>query len=217
MKIVVDAMGGDHAPKAIVAGCVDAVKEFNINIVLVGVKEQIDQELKQYKYPSDLIEIVHASEIVNMNEPAITPIRKKKDSSISVGIKLIKDPTYDAFISAGNTAAVVAASTIFLGMMEGVHRPGIGLVIPTLTGQALMIDVGANTEAKPHHLLQSAQMANVYAREVLGFEQPTIGLLNIGEEAGKGSGFEKEAYKKMEEKLPNFIGNIEASEIYTGK
>jgi glycerol-3-phosphate acyltransferase PlsX len=152
-----------------------------------------------------------------MEEPAITPIRRKKDSSITIGINLLKDPQYDAFVSAGNTAAVVAASTISLGMLEGVDRPGIGLVVPTLSGFALILDVGANTEAKPHHLLQSAQMANIYAREVLGFDNPTIGLLNIGEEAGKGGGFQKEAYKLMEETLPNFIGNMEANEIYMGK
>ena len=217
MKIVVDAMGGDHAPQAVIAGVVDAVKEFNIHIALVGVKAQVQEELKKYSYPLELIEIIHASEVVGMHEPAITPIRRKKDSSITVGINLLKDPQYDAFISAGNTAAVVAASTISLGMLEGVDRPGIGLVIPTLSGFALIIDVGANTEAKPQHLLQSAQMANVYAREVLGFEKPTIGLLNIGEEAGKGSGFEKETYKVMEESLPNFIGNLEANEIFMGK
>jgi len=210
-------MGGDFAPQAVVEGVVDAVKDLDVNIVLVGIESQVREELKKYTYPAEKIEIVHAPEVVGMHESASTPIRRKKESSISVGINLLKEKQYEAFISAGNTGAVVAASTIYLGMLPGVDRPGIGIVIPTLTGFAFLIDAGANTEAKPEHLLQNAQMANVYAREVMGIEEPKVGLLNIGEEAGKGSGFEKETYKLMEEKLPNFIGNIEANEVFTGK
>ncbi|HLF17583.1 MAG TPA: phosphate acyltransferase PlsX [Candidatus Omnitrophota bacterium] len=218
MKIVVDAMGGDHAPQAIVAGVVDAVNESDvINITLVGIEDQVREELKKYKFPQEKIEVIHAPEVVGMNEPASTPVRRKRESSIAIGINLLKEKQYDAFVSAGNTAAVVGAATIFLGMLEGVDRPAIGIGLPTLKGKAFLIDVGANTEAKPQHLLQSAQMANVYAREVLGIEYPTTGLLNIGEEAGKGSGFEKETYKMMEEKLTNFIGNLEANEVFTGK
>lgn len=217
MKIVVDAMGGDHAPQAVVEGVVMAVNDLDVNIVLVGVEEQVNQELSKYTYPKERIEVIHAPEVVGMDEPAITPLRKKKDSSISVGMRLLKDAPYDAFVSAGNTGAVVAASTILLGMMPNVERPAIGLVIPTLKKFSFLIDVGANTAPKPEHLLQSALMANVYTREVMELENPSIGLLNIGEEESKGSDFVKETHAMMAERLPNFIGNIEANEIFTGK
>lgn len=217
MKIVVDAMGGDYAPAAIVEGVVDAVNEFDVKIVLVGLKDRVEAELQKFTYPKEKIEVIHAPEVVDMHEPATTSIRKKKNSSISIGIKLLKEKDYDGFISAGNTGAVVAASTIYLGMLNGVERPGIGLVIPTLKNFSFLIDAGANTEAKSHHLLQSALMAQVYMREVLGVENPTVGLLNIGEEASKGTGFEKETHKLMEERVKNFIGNVEANEVFTGK
>lgn len=216
MRIVVDAMGGDHAPNAIIAGVIEAIKEFNVNIVLVGVQEKIEEELAKYNYSKNKIEIVHTDEAVGMDEPATTSIRKKKNSSISLGVKLLKEPGYDAFVSAGNTGAVVAASTIFLGMMDGVERPAIGLVIPTVKKFAFLIDVGANTEPKSQHLVQSAQMARVYVREVLGVSDPKVGLVNIGSEESKGTGFEKETYKMMEEKVANFVGNVEANQVFSG-
>lgn len=217
MKIVVDAMGGDYAPGAIVAGVVDAIKELNVDIVLVGLRDKIEEELKKFNYPLHKVDIIHASEIVEMHEPAITPIRRKKDSSIAVGINALKEKKGDAFVSAGNTGAVVAASTFILGMLEGVERPAIGLVLPTLKRFAFLIDVGANSAPKPEHLFQSALMARVYVKEVLDIPNPTIGLLNIGEEEGKGSEFEKETHKLMNERLKDFIGNIEANELFTGK
>ena len=217
MKIVVDAMGGDHAPENVVAGAVDAVNAYRVPVVLVGIAEHVEAELKKYKYPKDLIEIVHAPEVVAMDDHAIASIRQKKNSSITVGVGLLKKDGYDAFISAGNTGAVVAASTVVLGMIPGVDRPGIGCVIPTLKKFSFMIDLGANTAAKPEHLLQYAKMAKVYARLVLEIPHPSVGLLNIGAEEGKGTELEKEAHKILEEKEPDFIGNIEANEIFTGK
>ncbi len=217
MKIVVDAMGGDFAPQAVVEGVVMAVNDMDVDVVLVGIEDRIQEELDKHTYPREKIEVVHASEVVNMDEPAITPLRKKRDSSIAQGIKLLKDSQYDAFISAGNTGAVVAASTITLGMLKGVERPGIGLVIPTLKKFSFLIDVGANADPKPNHLFQSALMAEVYAREILGLDNPSVGLLNIGEEATKGTDFIKETHRLMTERLPNFQGNIEASEIFTGR
>ncbi|MBF0522831.1 MAG: phosphate acyltransferase PlsX [Candidatus Omnitrophica bacterium] len=217
MKIVVDAMGGDYAPQAVIEGVVAAVKEFNVHIILVGRQDEMIAELSKYQYPKEKIELVHASEVVEMHDHATVSIRKKKDSSISVGLRLMKEKGYDAFISAGNTGGVVAASAYNLGMLEGVERPAIGLVVPTLKKFSFLIDVGANTESKQEHLFQSALMANIYTREVLGVQNPAIGLLNIGEESSKGSGFEKEAHKMMEERLPNFIGNVEANEVFTGK
>ena len=152
-----------------------------------------------------------------MDDHAIASIRQKKNSSITVGVGLLKKGGYDAFISAGNTGAVVAASTVVLGMIPGVDRPGIGCVIPTLKKFSFMIDLGANTAAKPEHLLQYAKMAKVYAHLVLEIPQPSVGLLNIGAEEGKGTELEKEAHKILEEREPDFIGNIEANEIFTGK
>lgn len=217
MKIVVDAMGGDYAPKSIIDGIIEAVKEIDVNITLVGIEDRIKKELEKHHYPQGRIEIIHAPTVVGMNEPAVTSLRKKKDSSISIGINLLKEKGYDAFVSAGNTGAVVAVATINLGMLNGVERPAIGLVIPTLKGFAFLIDVGANTESKPQHLCQSALMAKVYTREVLGVNNPQIGLLNIGEEESKGSGFAKEAYKMIEDRISNFTGNIEANDIFKGE
>ncbi|MBI3314338.1 MAG: phosphate acyltransferase PlsX [Candidatus Omnitrophica bacterium] len=217
MKIVIDAMGGDHAPENVVAGAVDAVHTYRVPMALVGIAQRVEAELKRYKYPKGFIEIIHAPEVVAMDDHAIASIRQKKNSSITVGIGLLKKDGYDAFISAGNTGAVVAASTVVLGMIPGVDRPGIGCVIPTLKKFSFMIDVGANTAAKPEHLLQYAKMAKVYARLVLEVPRPSVGLLNIGAEEGKGTELEKEAHKILEEREPDFIGNIEANEIFTGK
>ncbi|MBI5149225.1 MAG: phosphate acyltransferase PlsX [Candidatus Omnitrophica bacterium] len=217
MKIVVDAMGGDHAPHAVVAGVIQAVKEFDVKIILVGVQKDVEAELARYAYPKERVEVVHAPEVIGMEEHATVAIRKKRASSISVGIDIIKEARADAFVSAGNTGAVVAASSFILGMLKGVERPAIGLVLPTLKRFSFLIDVGANTNPKPEHLCHSAQMAGVYAREVLGLENPTIGLLNIGEESTKGGDFVKETHKLMEERVPNFIGNVEANEVFTGR
>ncbi len=223
MKIVVDAMGGDHAPQAVVAGVIEALKEFDVGkgkldkIVLVGVQQQVEAELARYSYDKARIEVAHAPEVVGMEEHATVAIRKKRASSISVGIDILKELSGDAFISAGNTGAVVAASSFILGMLKGVERPAIGLVIPTLQKFSFLIDVGANTNPKPEHLLHSALMARVYAREVLGVANPSVGLLNIGEESTKGGDFVKEIHKLMEERVTNFIGNVEANEVFTGR
>jgi glycerol-3-phosphate acyltransferase PlsX len=217
MKIVVDAMGGDFAPQNVVAGVVEAVNEYKVSVTLVGIQDQIEAELKKHQYPKDLIEIVHAPEVVAMHDAATVVIRQKKQSSISIGMNLLKKEGYSAFVSAGNTGACVAASTFILGMIPGVDRPGIGCIFPSLKNFTLMIDVGANTAAKPEHILQYAKMAKVYAQAVLGRTNPTVGLLNIGEEECKGTGLEQEAHKLLEEKEPCFVGNVEANEVFTGK
>ncbi len=217
MKIVVDAMGGDYAPENVVAGSVDAIREFQVPITLVGQQDRLEAELKKHSYPRQMLEIIHAPEVVAMDDHATVSIRQKRNSSITVGIGLLKKGGYDAFVSAGNTGAVVAASTFVLGMIPGVDRPGIGCVIPTLKKFSFMIDMGANTVSKPEHLLQYSKMARVYAQAVLGIDKPSVGLLNIGTEEGKGTGLEREAYKLLEEREPAFIGNVEANEIFTGK
>jgi len=217
MNIVVDAMGGDFAPQNVVAGVIEAVKEYKVSVTLVGIKERIEEELKKFQFPRDLISIVHAPDIVAMDDAATVVMRQKKQSSISIGMGLLKKEGYDAFVSAGNTGACVAASTFILGMIPGVDRPGIGCIFPSLKKFTFIIDVGANTAAKPEHILQYAKMAKVYAQSVLGRATPTIGLLNIGEEECKGTGLEQEAHKLLEDKEPCFVGNLEANEVFTGK
>lgn len=217
MKIVVDAMGGDYAPRVVVEGVMEALKESDVNIALVGVEDRIREELAPCNYDSNRIEVIHAPDVVEMDDPATVTIRKKRNSSISVGINLLKEEGYSAFISAGNTGAVVAASTIYLGMIPGVERPAIGVVIPTLKSFAFLMDAGANTGPKPEHLLQWAVMADVYAREVLGVADPSMGLLNIGEEETKGTEFVRETHRMMSERLANFVGNVEASGVFSGK
>lgn len=217
MKIIIDAMGGDFAPQNIVAGAVAAANELGEQLILVGIPEAVEQELKKHRYPKDAIEVYPASEVIAMDEPATTPIRRKKNSSISVGVNLLKEKKGSAFVSAGNTGAMVAASTYFLGMIPGVERPAIGLAIPTLKKVAFLIDVGANAAPKPQHLLQSSLMAMVYAQEVLEIENPSVGLLNIGEEDSKGTDFVKETHQLMSARLTNFIGNIEPNEVFSGK
>ena len=217
MKIIVDAMGGDHAPANIVAGLVAAVREYPVTITLVGIEAGVRAELSRFSFPQDRIEVVHASEVVDMDDPPMDVIRRKKDSSMAVGLNLLKAGGYDAFVSAGNTGALVAGSTFYLRMIEGVDRPGIGLVIPQIDGKAFLIDVGANAEPKPEHLYQYGLMARVYMQSVLGCAEPTVGLVNIGEEEGKGSGFEKHTYDLLKEKCPGFLGNLEPNRIFSGK
>ena len=210
-------MGGDHAPHDVISGVVEALNEYNVSVALVGIKEQIETELNKHKYPKHLVEIVHAPEVVLMHDPAAASIRQKKNSSITIGMGLLKKPGYDAFFSAGNTGACVAAATFGLGLIPGVDRPGIGCILPTLNGFIICTDMGANTAAKPEHLLQYAKLSKVYANLVMGVKDVKVGLLNIGEEECKGTDLEKEAHKLLEAKEPAFIGNVEANEIYTGK
>ena len=218
MNIIVDAMGGDHAPFEIVKGVVQAIKEFDTNVTLVGIEDKIREELAKYTYSSDRINIVHAPDIIGMHDSATSSIRAKKNSSITVGVNLLKDSKkYNAFISAGNTGAVVCASTVILRMLPGVERPAIGLVIPTQKNFSFLIDVGANTDPKPQHLLHSALMANVYAKKILNIENPKIGLLNIGAEETKGTEFTKETHRLLTERVSNFEGNVEANEIFSGR
>lgn len=218
MKIAVDAMGGDYAPGAVVEGAVSAAREFGSSILLVGIEERIRQELKKFKPYPDTIEIAHASEVIQMDEPAALSIRKKRDSSINRGIELMKQQKADGFFSAGNTGAAVCAATLGLGLLPGVERPGIAIIAPTLKkNPAMVIDVGANIDAKPLHLLQYAVMADVYYRHILQSDKPSVGLLNIGEEEAKGTDFIKETYQLLSNSSLNFKGNIEGKDIFKGK
>lgn len=218
MRILVDVMGGDKAPEVVISGAVKAACEYKVNIGLVGNLSQIEPLLKKYRYPKDYISLYPASEVIQMSEPAALSIRKKRDSSICVGLNLMKEGKGDAFFSAGNTGAVVCAATLTLGMLLGIERPGIAILIPSLKKEAsFLIDVGANINPKPLHLLQYALMADAYFCHILNSPNPSVGLLNIGEEKTKGTDFARETHHLLSESHLNFVGNIEGKDLFSGK
>lgn len=216
MKIVIDAMGSDSAPAVEVEGAVQAVEEFGHDLVLVGDEALVAEELKKYADHSDKIKILHAPEKIEMHEPAALSVRRKRHSSIVLGMELLKKDEADAFVSAGNTGAVVCAATLSLRLLPSIERPGIAIVIPVLGGTSIIIDVGANINPKPIHLLQYGIMADAYSRYILHKSNPTVGLLNVGEEESKGTDFIKETHALLSESKLNFIGNIEGRDIYAG-
>jgi len=216
-RIALDAMGGDRGPVVNVEGAVAAARDLGLSILLVGIEEVIRRSLQHYSTNGLGITICHAPETVGMQESPSTALRKKKQSSIRIGLELVKRGEADAFISAGNTGAVMATAMITLGSLPGVERPAIALIVPTLRGQSILLDAGANADCKPRHLLQFAIMGNVYARQVMGKVSPTVGLLSIGEEESKGNELTREAFKELEEEPSlNFIGNVEGREVFSG-
>lgn len=217
MKIIVDAMGGDYAPEVVIRGAVAAAKEYNVGIIFVGDKERVDSLLRKPGYCCDNLSVYPAQGVIGMSEPAALSIRKKRNSSIVVGLNLVKEGTGDAFFSAGNTGAVVCAATLGLGLLPGIERPGIAIIAPTLKGISLIIDVGANIGAKPMHLLQYGIMADAYFCYILNRPNPKIGLLNIGEEESKGTEVIKETRELFEKSSLNFIGNVEGKDLFSGK
>lgn len=217
MKIIVDAMGGDYAPAVVIEGSIAAVKEYDAEVVLVGDELKIKELLKKFRYAGDKITVHHASETIEMGESAATSIRRKRNSSIVVGVNLVKEGVGSAFFSAGNTGAVVCAATLGLGLLPGIERPGIAIVTPALKGISLIIDVGANIDPKPSQLLQYGIMADAYSRYILKKDNPSVGILNIGEEEGKGTGFIKETRDLLEKSKLNFIGNVEGKDLFSGK
>ncbi len=216
-KIGIDASGGDFAPEEIVKGALLAKKELSEEIVLIGDKQEIQSQLSAHKCSCSDVTIINAPEKIGMGESPAVSVRRKKNSSISVGARLLKHKEIDAFVSCGNTGAVVCAATLILGLIKGVERPGISLLMPTRKGISLVVDVGANIDCKPLHLLQYGIMADVYYNLVMGKPNPTVGVLNIGEEASKGSGPIKESHKLFSVSTLNFIGNLEAREMFSGK
>ena len=217
MKIVVDAMGGDHAPEVVVDGSLAAVKEYDLEIILVGDQAKIQPLLKKAKYTGNRISIKHTTETIEMCEAAANSVRRKRNSSIVVGLSMVKDGLADAFFSAGNTGAVVCAATLELRLLPGIERAGIGIVTPTLKGNSLIIDVGANIDPKPTQLLQYGIMADAYCKNILNKPNPVVGLLNIGEEEKKGTEFLRDAYSLLEKSKLNFIGNVEGKDLFSGK
>ncbi|MBC8599748.1 phosphate acyltransferase PlsX [Lachnospiraceae bacterium BX10] len=218
IKIAVDAMGGDNAPSEIVKGAVEAVSERpDITVCLTGQEDIIKKELEKYTYKKEQIEIVPASEVIETGEPPVNAIRKKKDSSIVVGMNLVKRGEADGFVSAGSSGAILVGGQVIVGRIKGVERPPLAPLIPTERGFSLLIDCGANVDARPSHLVQFAQMGSIYMEHVMGVKRPRVAIVNIGAEEEKGNALVKETFPLLKE-CPgiNFIGSIEAREIPHG-
>lgn len=216
MKVAVDAMGGDFGPGVIIQGALSAAKEYDIEILLVGKEEVLIKEFERFNHNNARVKIVNASEYIGMGE-GILSLRRKKRTSIQVGTQLVKEKEADAFVTMGNTAAVVYISRKVLGSLEGVERPGLSLLVPTLGGMTLVIDVGANVNCTSVHLEQFAIMGKIFMENVLSMKNPRIGLMSVGEEQSKGNDLTKEVYKRLSASSLNFIGNVEGKDIYSGK
>ncbi len=217
MKIGLDAMGGDKVPEVPIEGAILAVEQYGYDVALIGKESSIRKELSRRAFPGDKMEIIDAPETILMDDPAALSVRKKRNSSIVVGTTLLKQKRFDAFVSAGNTGAVVCAATLSLRLLPGVDRPGIAIILPTLNKPCMVIDVGANIDPKPLHLLQYGIMGDAYSKHVLGKTNPTVGLLNIGEESTKGTEFMRESHMMLSDSELNFIGNVEPKEVYRGR
>ena len=218
VNVAVDAMGGDNAPFEIIKGAVEAINaDKRVKVFLVGQETVMKEELKKYTYNAEQLELVHASEVIETGEPPVMAIRKKKDSSIVKSMYMVKEGTCDAFVSAGSTGAVLVGGQIIVGRIKGVERPPLAPLIPTEKGVALLVDCGANVDARPSNLLQFAKMGSIYMESVIGVKNPKVGLLNIGVEEEKGNALTKETFPLLKS-CPdiNFVGNIEAREITSG-
>lgn len=217
MRIAVDAMGGDFAPAAIVAGAVDAVRELDARVLLVGDRAAVERELDGAGSLPPGSEIVHAEEAVGMDEPAITPIRRKRRASVRICAELVRDGHADAMVTAGNTGAAMVVAKMVIGAIEGVDRPALAAVLPNPHGSTVLLDVGANVDSRARHLREFAVMGHFYAQEVLGTSHPRVGLLSIGEEEVKGSDLTRQVYQVMETTGLHFIGNVEGGDLFNGK
>ncbi len=218
IKIAVDAMGGDNAPQEIVKGAVEAVKERkDIHVFLVGQKDAIEHELGKCNYPSGQITVIHAEEVIETAEPPVLAIRKKKKSSIVIGLNMVKQKEADAFVSAGSSGAILVGGQVIVGRIKGIERPPLAPLIPTEQGVSLLIDCGANVDARPSHLVQFAKMGSVYMEHVIGIKNPKVAIVNIGAEEEKGNALVKETFPLLKEcKGIHFTGSIEAREIPHG-
>jgi len=214
-RVALDAMGGDNAPAEIVKGAIHAVeKRGDIKIFLVGREDDIKEALKDYRYDPGQIEIINAAETIEMAEPPVMAIRRKKDSSLVVALNMVKKGEADAFVSAGSSGAILAGGQLIVGRIKGVERPPLAPLLPTEHGVSLLVDCGANVDARPSHLVQFAQMGSIYMEHVVGIKNPRVGIVNIGAEEEKGNALVKETFPLLKEYPDiNFIGSIEAREI----
>ncbi len=213
IRIAIDAMGGDHAPEEVIKGAESYLKENEVSLMLVGDKDRI---LKLRKDPR--IDVIHADEVIGMDESPVSAVKQKKSASINIAVDLVKDNKADAVISAGNTGAIMASSLFRLGRVEGIERPAIATIFPNIHGgEFLLLDMGANVDCKPKHLEQFAQMGSVYAEHVMHIKSPRVGLLSIGAETEKGNELTQQAYPLISEKKLNFIGNVEGGDLFTGR
>lgn len=217
MRIIIDGMGGDNAPDAIVQGAIESLKEMSEEIVIVGQEELINQSLAKYGYNGNRITVVNATEIIENHEPPVKAVRTKKDSSIVKGVQMLKNGEGDVFLSAGSTGALLAGGLFIIGRIQGIDRPTLATVYPVIGKQpSLLTDSGANAECKPNNLLEFAIMGSTYVEKVLGRENPTVGLVNNGTEEGKGTTLTKAAHELLSKSHLNFIGNVEAREVPDG-
>ena len=218
VNVAVDAMGGDNAPVEIIKGAIEAVQENKeVKVFLVGIEDVIKEELKKYTYNVEQVEVVHASEVIETAEPPVMAIRKKKDSSIVKAMYMVKEGTCDAFVSAGSTGAVLVGGQVIVGRIKGVERPPLAPLIPTERGVSLLVDCGANVDARPSHLVQFAKMGSVYMEHIMGVKNPKVGIVNNGAEEEKGNALVKETFPLLKN-CPeiNFIGSVEARDIPAG-
>ena len=216
MKIALDAMGGDNAPQVEIEGAIQAVKELDVSVVLVGDRDLLEAELDKRGARDLPITVKAASEVVGMHESPSVALRKKKDSSVRVAFNLLKSCDVDAVVSAGNSGAAMATAMFVLKKLAGVDRPAIATVLPSLKGQTVVLDVGANVDCKPLHLVQFAVMGEVYAKDVLAIDRPKIGLLSNGEEEEKGNDLTRETHRILKDTSLNYVGYVEGRDIYSG-
>jgi len=219
-KVVLDAMGSDHAPHVEIDGALAAARDFGIGVILVGQTEKVEPELRRCGWRRDGdkgIELVEAAEVIGMDDPVMISVRRKKKSSLRIGTKIVTEGRADGFVSAGNTGAAMATAKMVIGMLPGVDRPALAALIPTKSHKpTLLLDVGANSECKAHHLVQFAIMGDAYSRAVLGTIKPAVGLMSIGEEEAKGNDLTKEAFPLLRDSSLNFVGNVEGRDLFSG-
>ena len=216
MKIIIDAMGGDHAPAAPVAAAARATTELNANIVLVGKRDVVEKELAKYKCDRSKIEIVNADEVIENTEEPVKAVKTKKNASVVVAANMLKRGEGDAMLSMGSTGALLTSGLLIVGRIRGIHRPALATLLPSAKGAKMLIDAGANTKCKKEYFLQFGIMGSIYMKNVLGIENPTVGLISNGEEEGKGDELCKETYPVLKASNLNFIGNIEGRDIMEG-
>ncbi|MBU3174748.1 phosphate acyltransferase PlsX [Clostridium estertheticum] len=216
MVVVVDGMGGDFSPNAVVEGCIEAIKEYNIDILITGSEDLIREELKKHTYDTNKIKIINTTEVIDVSEHPVMAVKRKKDSSLVKALNLVKNGEADAVISAGSTGAFLAGCTLIVGRIKGINRPALAPVLPGKKMPFMIIDCGANAECKPNYLLQFGLMGKIYFENILNVVNPSVGLVNIGSEEEKGNELSKATFKLLKEANLNFVGNVEAREIPTG-